>query len=117
MQRDSVNRCTVTSDLRFNDSTLQQFNVPKPFVVKKIQPTIFQRFFRTETAGGSVLLLFGIAALVLANSPFAEAYERLWQVRLTVGIGERLAVADAASVDQRWADGGVFSVGRIGDQT
>jgi NhaA family Na+:H+ antiporter len=60
--------------------------VAKPFVVTKIQPTIFQRFFRTETAGGSVLLLFGIAALALANSPLAEAYERLWQIPLTVGI-------------------------------
>lgn len=57
-------------------------------MVRKIQPTIFQRFFRTETAGGSVLLLFGIAALVLANSPLADAYARLWRVPLTVGIAE-----------------------------
>ena len=57
-------------------------------MVRTIQPTIFQRFFRTETAGGSVLLLFGIAALVLANSPLADAYERLWQVRLTFGSAE-----------------------------
>ena len=60
----------------------------KAFVGTKVQPTIFQRFFRTEAAGGSVLLLFGIAALVLANSPLAEAYERLWQIQLTFGIGE-----------------------------
>ena len=57
-------------------------------MVRTIQPTIFQRFFRTETAGGTVLLLFGIAALVLANSPLADAYERLWQVRLTFGSAE-----------------------------
>jgi Na+:H+ antiporter, NhaA family len=55
-------------------------------VVKKIRPTIFQRFFRTETVGGSVLLLFGIAALALANSSLAEAYERLWQIPLKIGI-------------------------------
>jgi len=55
-------------------------------VVRKIQPSIFQRFFRTETVGGSVLLLFGIAALALANSPLAETYERLWQIPLTIGI-------------------------------
>jgi len=55
-------------------------------VVRKIQTTIFQRFFRTETVGGSVLLIFGIAALALANSPLAEAYEHLWQIPLTVGI-------------------------------
>lgn len=57
-------------------------------MVRKIQPTIFQRFFRTETAGGTVLLLFGIAALVLANSPLADAYAGLWRVPLTVGIAE-----------------------------
>jgi Na+/H+ antiporter 1 len=55
-------------------------------VVKRIQPPIFQRFFRTETVGGSVLLLFAIAALVLANSPLAKAYERFWRIPLTVGI-------------------------------
>ena len=55
-------------------------------MVRKIPPTIFQRFFRTETVGGSVLLLFGIAAVALANSPLAEAYEHLWQIPMTMGI-------------------------------
>ena len=54
-------------------------------MVTKLQPTIFQRFFRTETAGASVLLLFGIGALLLANSPLADAYEHLWQIRLAFG--------------------------------
>jgi len=54
-------------------------------VVKKIQSTIFQRFFRTETVGGSILLLSGIAALVLANSPLGEAYAQLWQKSFTIG--------------------------------
>ncbi|MBO0694475.1 MAG: Na+/H+ antiporter NhaA [Verrucomicrobia bacterium] len=58
-------------------------------MVKKNRPTIFQRFFRTESASGSFLLLFGVAALALANSPFAEAYERLWQIRFAVGIAGR----------------------------
>ncbi len=57
-------------------------------MVKKLQPTIFQRFFRTETAGASVLLLFGLSALLLANSPLADVYEHLWQVRLAFGITE-----------------------------
>jgi len=56
--------------------------------LRKIQLTIFQRFFRTETIGGSILLLFGIAALVLANSPLGEAYEQLWQKPFTVGIAD-----------------------------
>ena len=54
--------------------------------LKKIELTVFQRFFRTETVGGLILLLFGFAALALANSPFAEAYERLWDIPLTIGI-------------------------------
>jgi NhaA family Na+:H+ antiporter len=56
-------------------------------VTRRIQSTIFQRFFRTEAAGGSVLLLFGIIALGLANSPMAGAYESLWQLPLAVGAG------------------------------
>jgi len=54
--------------------------------VVRIQPTTFQRFFRTETVGGWILLLFAIAALVLANSPLAKAYEQLWEIPLTIGI-------------------------------
>jgi len=58
-------------------------------MVEKIQVTTFQRFFRTETVGGSILLLFAIAALVLANSPLAKVYESFWQIPLTVGIVDR----------------------------
>jgi NhaA family Na+:H+ antiporter len=54
--------------------------------LKKIELTAFQRFFRTEAVGGLILLLFGFTALVLANSPLAEAYEHLWDTSLTVGI-------------------------------
>src|ERR1043166_6716006 len=57
-----------------------------PTRLKKVPLTIFQRFFRTETLGGLVLLGFGVAALVIANSPLSEAYNHLWEIRLTVGI-------------------------------
>ena len=56
--------------------------------LRKLPPTIFQRFFRTETASGSVLLLFGIAALALANSPLAAPYVGIWRTPLTVGIAD-----------------------------
>jgi Na+:H+ antiporter, NhaA family len=42
-------------------------------------------FLRIEAVGGAVLLAATIAALALANSPLAEAYQRLWQHELTVG--------------------------------
>ena len=35
--------------------------------LKKVPLTIFQRFFRTETLGGLVLLGFGLAALAIAG--------------------------------------------------
>src|SRR6266480_3534437 len=54
--------------------------------LKKVSLTIFQLFFRTETLGGVVLLAFGLAALIIANSPLAEAYEHLWETPLTLGV-------------------------------
>jgi NhaA family Na+:H+ antiporter len=54
--------------------------------LNKIPRTIFQRFFRTETLGGLVLLFFGLAALVIANSPLAAAYEHLWEMPLKLGM-------------------------------
>ena len=60
-----------------------------PGRLKKIPLTVFQRFFRTETLGGLVLLGFGLAALVIANSPLSAAYNHLWEIPLTVGIAPR----------------------------
>jgi NhaA family Na+:H+ antiporter len=57
-----------------------------PARLKKKPLTIFQRFFRTETLGGLVLLGFGLAALAIANSPLSEAYNHLWEIPLTLGI-------------------------------
>src|SRR5438045_8875373 len=54
--------------------------------VKHIPLTIFQRFFRTETVGGLVLVVFGLAALAIANSPLAETYDHVWEMPLTLGI-------------------------------
>src|ERR1700745_1193798 len=53
--------------------------------LKEIPLTIFQRFFRTETLGGLVLLGFGLAALAIANSPLSTAYNHVWEIPLTLG--------------------------------
>jgi NhaA family Na+:H+ antiporter len=75
-------------------------------VARKIHPTVFPRFFRTETAGGSVLLLFGIAALLLGNSPLAEAYERLWQIPLRIGITQH----SLSLTLHQWINDGLMAV-------
>ena len=56
--------------------------------LKKISLTIFQRFFRTETLGGVVLLAFGLGAIIIANSPLSEAYNHLWEIPLMVKISD-----------------------------
>jgi len=74
--------------------------------LKPIQPTIFQRFLRTETVGGLVLLSLGIAALVLANSPLADAYNRLWQIPITVAIANH----PLAMTLHQWINDGLMAV-------
>lgn len=46
-----------------------------------------QRFIRMEAAGGVLLLLCAVVALVWANSPGAASYFELWNSRMTVGLG------------------------------
>lgn len=45
------------------------------------------RFTRVEAAGGLVLLAATAAALVWANLPFTDSYERFWQTRFDVIVG------------------------------
>ena len=47
----------------------------------------FARFLRIEAAGGAVLLLFTVAALVLANSPWAQPFLNAWELHAGVQIG------------------------------
>ena len=46
-----------------------------------------QKFIRTESSSGILLLMFTAFALLWANSPWAANYHRLWETRMTVGIG------------------------------
>ena len=49
--------------------------------------TPFQEFFRTEAAGGALLVACASAALVVANSPWADLYHRLLATRVAVTPG------------------------------
>src|ERR1043166_8047352 len=60
-----------------------------PARLSTIPVTIFQRFFRTETLGGLILLGFGLAALAIGNSPWSAAYDHVWEIPLTLGIASR----------------------------
>src|SRR5215468_264404 len=50
---------------------------------------MFQRFFQSGAAGSVVLLLCTVAALVLANSRWAEAYSRISETKIGLAWGDR----------------------------
>ncbi len=47
----------------------------------------FVRFAKLEAAGGLVLLSSTVAALLWANSPWADSYGHFWHLYLTIGVG------------------------------
>lgn len=66
----------------------------------------FESFFALESASGILLLAAAAAALAWANSPWSEAYFRLWHTPATVSIG-------AAALHQelhQWINDGLMAV-------
>jgi NhaA family Na+:H+ antiporter len=47
----------------------------------------FARFARMEAAGGILLLVATVVALVWANSPWEENYHAIWHTTFTLGVG------------------------------
>ena len=58
--------------------------LPKQAVDRLARPIV--RFLHIESAGGATLLLFTIAALILSNSPWDEAFENIWKSSLGVHV-------------------------------
>jgi len=50
-----------------------------------VQP--LQAFLHTEVAGGVVLVVAAVVALLWANSPLSESYARLWATELAISLG------------------------------
>ncbi|QPF74060.1 Na+/H+ antiporter NhaA [Roseateles sp. DAIF2] len=55
-------------------------------LIDRITPP-FVKFLRIEAAGGAVLLLFTIAALILSNSPWSGSFLGLWETQLELRLG------------------------------
>jgi NhaA family Na+:H+ antiporter len=58
---------------------------PAP-IIRIIRP--FQAFAENKTSGGILLLLCTIAALVWANSRWADSYAHLWHTKFTIGLAD-----------------------------
>lgn len=50
-------------------------------------PSVVARFVRTEASGGVVLVVAAVVALVWANSPWQDSYEKLWHSQVSIGFG------------------------------
>jgi Na+:H+ antiporter, NhaA family len=48
----------------------------------------FARFAKMEAAGGILLLISTVVALVWANSPWEESYHGIWHTTFTLGVGK-----------------------------
>lgn len=62
--------------------------IPRPQVLTERALSALERFSHIEAVSGIVLLLAALAALVWANSPFADSYEHFWHTQVTVGLGD-----------------------------
>ena len=62
-----------------------QSSTPGRPIERLISP--FVRFAQLEAAGGLLLLLSTVVALVWANSPWADAYDHFWHLDVSIGLG------------------------------
>jgi Na+:H+ antiporter, NhaA family len=79
-------------------------SAPERIVERALRP--FQRFARTEAAGGIVLLACTALALLWANSPWAVSYVALWEQPITIGLAP---LALTLSV-HAWINDGLMAV-------
>ena len=63
-------------------------------------------FLRTEAAGGALLVLAAVAALVWANSPWNGGYDSLWATELAVNLGDHVLALDL----RHWVNDGLMAV-------
>jgi NhaA family Na+:H+ antiporter len=66
----------------------------------------FQEFFRTEAAGGALLVACAIAALVLANTAPAAAYHHLLATTITIAFGG----GELSLTLHQWINDGLMAV-------
>jgi NhaA family Na+:H+ antiporter len=63
-------------------------------------------FLRSEAAGGVLLVLATLVALLWANSPWDESYRDLWHHELSIGVG-RFAISEDLG---HWINDGLMAV-------
>jgi NhaA family Na+:H+ antiporter len=77
-------------------------SLPHEPIDRLVEPV--ERFLHVEAAGGIVLLACTMIALVLANSPFADAVDHFWHAQIGVVIGRHQAIHSLA----HWVNDGLM---------
>lgn len=66
----------------------------------------FSDFFHTESAGGIMLILSTVIAMIWANSPWSETYFAIWETKLTLALGD-FGISKPLSL---WINDGLMAV-------
>jgi NhaA family Na+:H+ antiporter len=70
------------------DSRYSAEDLPRAQILAQKSFARLQTFLHVEAVSGVVLLIAAVAALIWANSPFAQSYDAIWHLRLSIGIGD-----------------------------
>jgi len=63
-------------------------------------------FLSAESAGGILLMVSAVAALIWANSPWGDAYRHVWHAKVTLGVGDFRHVMSV----EHWVNDGLMAV-------
>jgi len=86
--------------------TMAQKPLPKTPVEQLLLP--FQRFIHAEASSGILLIAVTALALVWANSPWADSYHHLWEIKFSVSLGEGFFTLDKSL--HHWINDGLMSI-------
>jgi Na+:H+ antiporter, NhaA family len=79
----------------------------RPLVTPPLRlPPALREYLRNEAAGGAVLVVAAVVALVWANSPWRAGYAALWETPLAVQLGRFGIEADL----RHWVDDGLMTL-------
>jgi Na+:H+ antiporter, NhaA family len=68
-------------------------------------PTLLNTFLKDESISGKLILGATLLALIVVNSPLHDAYEQLWHMDLSIGLGSRSLSMDL----QHWVNEGLMA--------
>jgi len=73
---------------------------------KSLTGSLFRQFLASQSAGGIVLMVATVLAMVIANSPFGDTYHHVWELTLSIGI----APAAVHLTLHEWVNDGLMAI-------